>query len=224
MKQYHKIQTLFKRDEKTKQILEGSFTEPEVEYLKDNQWVFTEKVDGTNIRIMWNGDHVVFGGKTDEASIPVFLLYKLQELFEGTPKRQLFKELFGDKRYTGELSDVIEVCLYGEGYGNKIQSAGKDYIPNGVDFVLFDVKIGKWWLQRESIEDIASRLGIKTVPVIGEGTIQDAIEMTRKGFTSQWGNFIAEGIVARPKVELTTRKGDRIIAKIKHRDFSSLKQ
>jgi len=47
----------------------------------------------------------------------------------------------------------------------------------------------------------------------------EAIEMVRNGFNSQWGNFMAEGIVARPKVELKTRKGERLITKIKHRDF-----
>ena len=30
----------------------GEWTTPELKYLKDNQWVFTEKIDGTNIRIM----------------------------------------------------------------------------------------------------------------------------------------------------------------------------
>jgi len=131
MTEYHKIQTLFKRDEKTKKIIEGSWTLPEIEYLKDNKWVFTEKVDGTNIRIMWNGSAVTFGGKTDNASIPVFLLYKLQELFEGTPKRQKFIEKFGTEG---------NVCLYGEGYGVKIQSGG-NYFKDKNDFALFDVRL-----------------------------------------------------------------------------------
>lgn len=43
--------------------------------------------------------------------------------------------------------------------------------------------------------------------------------MTRKGIKSQWGDFIAEGIVARPATELLTRNGERIITKIKHKDF-----
>jgi hypothetical protein len=43
--------------------------------------------------------------------------------------------------------------------------------------------------------------------------------MSRKGFNSQWGNFLAEGIVARPKTELKTRRDDRIITKVKQRDF-----
>lgn len=211
MNQYHKIQTVFKRDEKTKHIVEGDYSLPELEYLKDNEWVFTEKVDGTNTRVMWNGSAVTFGGKSDDAQMPMHLLYKLQELFEGTAKKQLFIEQFG--------AEPTEVCLYGEGYGFKIQSAGKLYIPDGHDFVLFDVKVGEWWLQREDVEEIAAKFGIKVVPIIGTGTLGEAIEMTRNGFNSLWGDFKAEGIVARPKTELKTRKGERLITKIKHRDF-----
>lgn len=213
MNQYDKIQTVFKRDEKTKKIIEGDFSMSEFEYLKDNEWIFTEKVDGTNIRVMWNGESVVFGGKTDEASIPAFLLYKLQELFEGTVKRELFKQVF-------TTAVPNEVCLYGEGYGRKIQSAGSSYIPDGNNFVLFDIKVGRWWLEREAVEDIANKLGIKVVPIIGKGKLQEAVEMTRTGFKSQWGDFIAEGIVARPSVTLITRSGERVITKIKYRDFN----
>ena len=211
MSQYHKIQTCFKRDEKTKHIIEGEWTLPELDWLKNNQWVFTEKVDGTNIRVMWNGESVVFGGKTDDAQLPVFLLYKLQELFDGTQKRQMFLEKFG----AGD-----DVILYGEGYGKKIQVAGEKYIPDGVDFVLFDVRVGEWWLERKDVEDIANYFGINIVPIIGEGTLLEAIEKVRQGFNSLWGDFLAEGIVARPKIELKNRKGERIITKIKHKDFN----
>jgi len=209
MKEYHKIQTLFKRDSKTKKIIIGDYSIVEFEFLKDNMWVFSEKVDGTNIRVMWNGKDMVFGGKTDDAQIPAALLYKLQELFEGTAKKELFKEIFAGK----------EVCLYGEGYGRKIQETGKLYAPDGVDFVLFDITIDEWWLERKNIEDIAQKLGVKVVPIVGEGTLTDAIEMTKKGFKSEWGDFLAEGIVAKPRTELNSREGERIITKIKHRDF-----
>lgn len=212
--EYHKIQTVFKRDEITKRIIEGDYSLPEFEYLKDNLWIFTEKVDGTNIRVMWDGGNVVFGGKTDSAQMPVFLLYKLQELFEGIQKRQLLKETFSK-----DGVPFGEVCLYGEGYGAKIQGGGGNYNPNGVDFVLFDVNIGGIWLERGNVEDIAEKLGIRAVPIVGEGTLSEAVERTRVGFNSQWGDFIAEGIVARPKNELMTRRGERIITKIKQRDF-----
>ena len=86
-------------------------------------------------------------------------------------------------------------------------------------FVLFDVKVGPWWLSRESVEDVATKLAIPTAPVIGEGDIAQLVETVRAGITSQWGDFEAEGIVARPKVELFNRAGHRIITKLKTRDF-----
>ena len=209
MKQYHKIPTVFKRNPDTnfKTLLEGCFATPELEYLASCQWVFTEKVDGTNIRVMYNCERITFGGKTDNAQIPVFLVTRLQELF---PQSHMFdhSEIFGD----------ASVCLYGEGYGAKIQSGGK-YISNGVDFVLFDVRIGDWWLQRKDVNDIGSKLGIQVVPIIGYGTLQEAIESTRKGIQSTWGEFVSEGMVMRPGVELYDRLGRRIIAKIKYNDF-----
>jgi len=56
MKEYHKIQTVFKRNPKNKlkTLLHGNYSIPEFEYLKDNEWVFTEKVNGTNIRVMFD--------------------------------------------------------------------------------------------------------------------------------------------------------------------------
>jgi len=50
MNKYHKISTVFKRDPENnfKTLLFGEFATPELEYLQDNMWVFTEKVDGTN--------------------------------------------------------------------------------------------------------------------------------------------------------------------------------
>lgn len=210
MEEYHKIQTVFKRDPENKTLLEGEYSTPELEYLKDNKWVFTEKVDGTNIRVMFDGLDVRFGGRTDNAQMPTFLYLRLNELFTLERMKTVFQENGGN------------VCLFGEGYGAKIQTGCK-YISTGVDFVLFDVRVGEWWLKREDVEDIASKLKIQTVPIRGEGTLSAMIEDVRAGFNSWWGNFEAEGIVARPKVELTARNGERIITKIKHKDFDGSK-
>lgn len=209
MKEYHKIQTLFKRDMERngKTLLEGQWTLPEFEFLQHNTWVFTEKVDGTNIRVMFDGGKITFGGKTDNAQIPANLGTRLNETF--LPLAATFAEVF-----TGP------VCLYGEGYGAKIQKGGGNYRPDQ-DFVLFDVRVGEWWLQRADVEDVAAKLGLEIVPIIGEGTLHDAISQAKAGISSTWGNFQAEGIVARPKVELKTRSGERIITKIKCRDFGS---
>lgn len=208
MKEYHKIKTVYKRDSKNnyKTLIDGEFTLPEFKYLATNTWVFTEKVDGTNIRIMWDSESKKrrFGGKTERAQIPTHLLGQLQDMFFVQRFEQLFPE--------------TSICLYGEGYGLKIQKGGK-YIADATSFVLFDVKIGEWWLQRHDVEDVAFKLNVDIVPIIASGTLYDMVETTEAGFNSQWGDFIAEGIVARPKTELKTRSGGRIIAKIKHKDF-----
>jgi len=204
---YHKIQTLFKRDPATKMktLIMGEYTTPEFEYLRDCQWVFTEKVDGTNVRVVCQDGTFEFKGRTDNAQMPAPLMERLRERF--LPQAHRFAEKFPDG-----------VCLYGEGYGAKIQSGGK-YRPDQ-DFVLFDVKVGEWWLERQSVEDIADEFGLDVVPIIGYGTLGDMVKMVQQGFKSQWGAFIAEGIVARPEVELKTRSGERIITKLKHRDFN----
>lgn len=205
MKEYHKINTMFKRDMDNKgQIIEGAWSLPEFEFLKDNRWVFTEKVDGTNIRIKWEGGVMSLGGKTDNAQIPAYLIDAIR-VMDLIPKFQ------------GHFEGT-DVCLYGEGYGAKIQKGGC-YRPDQ-SFVLFDVKVGDWWLERQNVEDVAQNLGLDVVPIMGQGTLADAISLVRGGLKSLWGDFTAEGIVARPAVELKTRNNGRVITKIKHVDFA----
>lgn len=209
MNEYHKIQTVFKRDmeNKAKTLLDGQWTLPEFQYLAGNEWIFTEKVDGTNIRVMLKGGEVTFGGKTDSAQIPAQLFAQLNSLF--LPLSEQMAKDFG-----------CDVCFYGEGYGAKIQKGGDNYRQDQ-HFVLFDIKIGDYWLRREDLEAVAHKLGLDLVPVIGEGTLYEAVSWAKQGILSTWGDFQAEGIVARPKVELKTRDGKRIITKIKCRDFSN---
>ena len=208
MTEYHKIDTIYLRDPKTKfkTLLMGEYASPEFAYLAENQWIFTEKVDGTNIRILIAKDgNISFGGRTDNASIPALLLERLAERF--LRQHDLLAEMFPDGG-----------CLYGEGYGARIQKGGGNYRPDQ-DFVLFDVMVGDWWLQRDAIEDISTKLLVDIVPIIGRGTLANMVDIASKGFQSRWGSFQAEGIVARPLTELKSRSGRRIITKIKTRDF-----
>lgn len=215
MDTYHKITTLWKREDKSPHnMLPGTFANPEFDLLSKVDWVATEKVDGTNIRVIWDGHDVFIGGKTNNAQIPALLLKRLEEMFLGEANEQKFEELFGDTM----------VCIYGEGYGKKIQKGGGNYSKDSNEFVAFDVKVGNIWLKMDSVEDISKKLDIDVVPVVYEGSIYAISDMVEAGFKSSWGDFLAEGVVARPKIELNNRMGQRVIAKLKHRDFVKLNQ
>lgn len=214
MKQYHKIHTVFKRDPATnmKTLLNGEWSEPEFEYLANSYWTATEKIDGTNIRIGWDGNAVTFGGRTDDAQIPTFLLAELQKW--ATP--EAMSDLFGDSMFV----------LYGEGYGNKIQKVGPRYNPNMAAFALFDVLgVGEReiWLERENVKNIADKLGIAIVPILGEKQLVEWIIECRdnppRSLMATDDSLLVEGFVLRPTVELRNRRGERIITKIKVRDF-----
>jgi hypothetical protein len=92
---------------------------------------------------------------------------------------------------------------------------------------LFDVRINGLWLQRESLEDIANKLEVNIVPLIGYMTLMDAIEFVKKGYKSTIAenkDYDAEGLVLKTQDGLLDRRGDRIITKLKKRDFAFLEK
>jgi len=212
MPEYGSITTVWERDPETKfrTLIANAWATPEFALLADHPWEWTEKVDGTNIRIQWDGETVSYGGKTDKAQIPPFLLKKLGEIAEATAFRE---------------AELPPMTIYGEGYGAKIQKCGNRYLPEDVGFIAFDILCGDLWLERENVLDIASKLGVPVVPLIGQDTLRQAIELARSGFSSmvaEDATLPAEGLVLRPPHGLLTRRGHRIITKIKHRDFGAV--
>lgn len=213
MTEYPKIQTIWKRDERGR-IVRGDWSLSEFEYLRNLVWEWTEKVDGTNIRVMWNGHAISYGGKTDNTQIPTQLANHLIETF--APLASQFAETWPDDTDGDALPSRI--VLYGEGYGKGIQKGGV-YAPTQ-RFVLFDVRAGCWWLRRPDVVRVAAAFGLEVVPLCGQGTLPEMADCVQGGGPiSQWGAFQAEGMVARPATELCCRSGERVICKIKARDF-----
>lgn len=211
MTEYTKIETVFERDmEGTKKLIEGKFRNETVEFLKDNRWIGTEKIDGTNIGIIWDGHKVSYQGRTERAQIPAHLMNKLIEMFGGTVNEELFEQKFGE----------MQVILFGEGYGAKIQKGGGNY-RNDVSFILFDVYLPEQnlWLKRDAVEDIAKTFGIDIVPIVYEGDIAGAVEFVKNKPKSTIGVADMEGIVCKPAVDMLDRMGRRLIVKIKVCDF-----
>lgn len=211
MIEYVKIETPFNRaEDKSKALIIGSFRNETVEYLRNNQWVWTEKVDGTNISVEWDGHRVSFHGRTERAQIPAHLVNKLNEMFGGETNEQLFEQIFGE----------TPMILYGEGYGAKIQNGGT--YRSDVSFILFDVyqPDSRIWLKQEDVFDIANKFGIDMVPFVLTGTISEAVNCVKRKPLSHINEaHPMEGLVGRPEVELRDRLGKRVIVKVKVRDF-----
>lgn len=208
--EYGKIETLYERDEKTFKVKVGELKNRTYSLLKT--WHWTEKVDGTNIRCIWQNGKLSFGGKTDNASIPADLVTWLYENVKIEKLAEVFPFVDGatDER----------VVIYGEGYGAGIQKGG-DY-SSIKQLIVFDVLVdGKWWLNYENVCDVASKLGLCVVPSLGELTLEDATELVRVGFMSKCAAKPrpAEGLVGRPLETLFDKKGHRLITKIKTKDF-----
>lgn len=212
MLKYHKIETVFERDmDGTQKLIEGKFRNPAVELLKDTTWIAKEKIDGTNIRIYWDGHKVSYAGRTDKAEIHKDLAKYIEEKFCTPEAEQMFEQLFPDK----------EVYLFAEGYGAGIQGAGVDYRPDKA-LILFDVCVNGYYLDIYAIDEIATAFGIERVKVLCEGTIQELIDFVKskpKSLSAENKDFVIEGVVAVPRVELRNQLNERIIVKIKVKDF-----
>lgn len=208
MKEYHKIQTMWHRDPATKHrtLLEGQWSTPELAMLADSPiWTGTEKIDGTNIRVHWDGKMPMFGGRTDSAQIPTFLLDSLMQTFTTV-------------RLLESLGDRGGVTLYGEGCGEKIQKVGAMY--GAPQFVLFDVCAGGVWFDRERVNELAASIGVKSaVETVSGISLWEAKDIVAAGMDSDHGDGKAEGLVLRPYTELNSRLGERVITKLKTKDF-----
>jgi len=205
--EYPKIETLYQRDERTFKVQPGVFKNRVYEIIKS--WHWTEKIDGTNIRCIWNHEtgKLTFGGKTDNAQIHADLI---RYLYENIPVENV-RAVFPD----------TSAVLYGEGYGAGIQKGGGLY-SKSKQFILFDVLVdGKWWLSQENVNDVAAKLNLQVVPYLGEMTLEAATEMVRAGFPSRLngGACPAEGMVGRTVETLFDKKGARLIVKLKTKDF-----
>lgn len=208
MIEYPKIETLFTRGE------DFNVTDivrlPEFGLIKN--WYFTEKVHGQNIQIEYdtsviNNKQLHIYGRTARADLPKDLL----EMLTTALPIEKFSE-FGEG-----------IVLYGEGYGAGINNGG-NYSPTK-KFVLFDVKIGNWWLEPDDVKGIAIKLGIDYVPEL-IGDLDQAIEMVKQGFNSPLAlkntgkNHPAEGIIAKTIPGLRFRNGGRVMFKLKTEDYS----
>lgn len=213
MSEYHKIETLYVRDEKTHRLIEPLVLKNRI-YGCLKSWQWTEKVDGTNIRVIWKDGALAIGGRSDNAQIHADLI------------RWLYAHITPGA-LASTFAESSHVVLYGEGYGAGIQKGGGNYTAEK-KLILFDVQVvdgeGRgWWLADENVRDIAAKLGLDVVPSFGDMSLEEATEMVRGGIRSRCATVIgtmAEGLIGRPVEALFDKKGHRLIVKLKTKDFA----
>lgn len=219
---YPKIDTLYDRD--GKYIIVGKLRRQEFGNII--RWSITEKIHGTNTRVtLFDYGEVVYGGKTDEAIMPSELLEYLKKIFMPEKMKETF--WFPDKPIPKSAT------IYGEGYGPGVVPGSGAYRKD-VSFRLFDCLViseGNWWLERKDLEDVAMKLGIKCVPILGViDFLPVASEQIEKIFLDNRDrlvaieedgmvNMIPEGIIAKTDELLFNRKGERVMWKLKIKDF-----
>jgi RNA ligase-like protein len=223
MKKYNKINTLFERDEQTKQITD-KLTRPIYGTLK---WLVTEKVNGTNVRIGFTRDDDKeidweIGGRTDDAAIPATLVKYSMDLAKKI--KPVVRGIMG-------MYGLTEYVLHGEGYGAKVHHGGRYSEDN--KFILFDVSVGgDVYLTEDVVTQTAARLDIPRVPFIGDSelyTVDEIVDIVRQGYASDVADefdptFMAEGIVAKTIEPLYDNRGERVMFKLKARDFRATRK
>lgn len=220
---YLKINSLWKREgfdfEKTRQkpsskkLIEGEHSLPEFANIR--RWHVEEKVDGTNIRILFkqvDGQRLIpsIMGRTDAAQIPCHLLSHLQTIATWKNFDRCFS--FHEKDF--------EAYLFGEGYGHKIQAAGKHY-RSDVGFILFDCYVNGWWFSRESVKEVAQKLSIPSCPEIGIMEEKEIVEFVKSKPMSRCSQIpqVMEGVVCRSEPLMLLRDKNPVMFKLKTKDF-----
>jgi hypothetical protein len=221
---YSKIQNVFKRNPDG-QLDPRAWANEAFTFLATAQWIVQEKIDGTNVRVVWDGHNISFGGRNHLGTDNFHGLLRthLEEKFGTSDFECLIEQTFGE----------TPVILFGEGYGHKIQTNGHAYLPDSppegeARFIGFDVMVGRRYLPTDEGRAALASLGVPVVKQFEQTrTLPEVIhEMTNalRAAAEKEGNPPAivhegtdreiEGYVVRPAYPMFDHRGNRVIGKV----------
>jgi hypothetical protein len=247
MHEYGKTENIFTRDEETHKLVPWDYRQEEVRLIDQHSWLFTEKIDGTNVRLtfmpaqdeldyeMYGTFSVALRGRSDNATLPEDLevpAFAREPEDEPGAIFETYRQL-GLADELGPRADIA-VTLYGEAYGAGIQKGG-GYSPDKriryfdlVTTPIIDgVQAGRHSFRPfTQLQAVADTLSLPLVPVLAFDHLTKAVEGVRAGFPSlvaiQEGGLgrEAEGVVGRTDPYLYDFRGSRVFFKIKTKDFA----
>lgn len=237
MHYYQKIQCPFLRvNPKDKIVDVNQYSDKYADLLKTTLFSATEKVDGINLNIIYDGNDVWYQGHTDSSNWSQDESDWINKHYCNYEFTQLCEQQFGEK--------TVQFC--GELIGPKIQK--NRYGLDDYKFVVFDIKINNVYINREAVKEITNTMLMDTVKdyegsLIKNGGrfIKDSVPAFETLYMTidEWATFMQlmektpqlyigskfnpnieiEGFVIRPKYELIKANGERIIYKIKYKDI-----
>lgn len=214
---YEKFSSPFRKDEGFKNTKELS------QYMPKGKWIKTEKIDGTNIRIILT--------KPDEEG--------KREIHIGSRKLILNPDDKTSKQYMDCLLDVnlhkleeyfkdtdSTVVIYGEGYGAGVQKGG--IYSNIKQFRVFDIRIGSAYQDFAYVEKVCIDNQLNIVPVIEEieeinyMECVNALANFKETLITGGSGGKPEGIVYKHEPVLLNKYKERLIFKVKFKDFKDI--
>jgi ATP-dependent RNA circularization protein (DNA/RNA ligase family) len=213
---YPKMKTLFALENENGTSKKWSVTNGKLlaetaalHYLPLDAFVFTEKIDGTNMGIVIKNAKIT--------------IQKRNVFCNSDDKNDsYYYEILNHSMNKDIANCELENCIvYGELCGPKIQIGGNYFKER--KFLVFDIldlnenKFYKW----ETVKYFAERIGFNTVPEItytkndlNVESVKDYVQNMKSTYNN---DFNAEGFVVRYKNDTTTEK--RWMAKIRRCDF-----
>lgn len=239
MSEYAKIDTLFDRGADFK-VDVTRVRRPE--FAAIDRWRVDEKLDGMNIRLILRDDPdapAEVRGRTDRATVPDgvrraatdHLRWNPSNLHPGQVGLVVYGEGLGPKvNGNPHRLDHCEFRVFDVRplIARSFETGHVDEAEVVATHISYNECLGRW-LERVDVRAVAVALGLAMVPEIAvtprndivwavrvrEGA--DAIQRPDSPWRGLGGGF--EGVVCRPLTELRTPRGDRVVWKLKVRDF-----
>jgi hypothetical protein len=243
--EYPKTYNLLVRNEETHKCVPGTRSAPA--FAQVDSWLVTEKIDGTNIRLILDWGCCGYAlyecrGRSDAATLPKNFE---EEALRGLNANDLLYALsvIEPDAEPGSLAMIV----YGEGYGPGIQKGGGLYAARK-SMRVFDVRTFRitegsesdldgqdrpvkrlgsgLWRTWDDVCAVAHALGLDTAPVLGEKLTTAQVESFMPAWTTSVVSFNdgggaapCEGVVARTDPYLYDFRGNRVSFKLKYKDI-----
>ena len=212
---FEKINSPFKKDDKFKNLPELS------QELPLGKWILTEKIDGTNIRIILT--------KPEDGRRNIFIASRNLILNQDDINSRQYMDCLKDvnlyklvEYFKGVDSTII---IYGEGYGAGIQKGGT--YSKKKNFRVFDIRIGRVYQDFCYVRKVCVDNQLNLVPVlrgitrISYGGCKRFLKDFKETLIREGDGGKPEGFVVKFEPVLFNKYNERLIFKVKFKDFNA---